>query len=549
MSKHKVFWTLTTGILLTTGAFAQMSSFPKPSYFREAFKKGDTKVELQPPVRLSEFVKNGQLELSLRDYLSLVMANNTTIQVQFLSIERARNAITSAYGRWDPTGSASFTPSWATSDARPNTPVTDSGYNPTHSRAWPVSFGFNELLQTGQSISASGNGSKSARDGSYPSFSSGLSVAVTQPLLQNRGAYVNRISLMIAQSSYKNAGFNLTSNLLGLVNSAETTYWNAIFARENVVVSQEALEAAQFNRDFNQKQFVLGAISYLDTYNPEQALARAQLVLSQAKFSLTTAEDQIRQQIAADLDPDIRKLPINLTESVELPADEAVIPDREQEVLKALALQPSLMSAMQNLDIDDLSLASARNGLLPQLNLRLGYSGAGAGTYYTGGFGSGYTGAPIPGGLGDALGQMFGFGNPTYSASLTLNLPIRSRIASMTMANALIQKRNDALNVRSTQQNIRVSILNAVTNLQSAEESLKLSLIQNEFSKKNLDAMHTKYELGTEIQQNVVSAQLDLANSNLTVLNSKISLQRAVLSLYLQTGELLDKRGIVVKLP
>src|ERR1035438_8402683 len=41
MSKHKVLRTFTTGILLTTGAFAQMSSFPKPSYFREAFKKAD----------------------------------------------------------------------------------------------------------------------------------------------------------------------------------------------------------------------------------------------------------------------------------------------------------------------------------------------------------------------------------------------------------------------------------------------------------------------------------------------------------------------------
>src|ERR1039458_3811647 len=123
MSKHKILRTFTTGILLTTGAFAQMSSFPKPSYFREAFKKADTKVELQPPVRLNDFVKSGQLELSLRDYLGLVMANNTSIQVQFLSIERARNAITSVYGRWDPTGSASFTPQLAISDAKPNTLV------------------------------------------------------------------------------------------------------------------------------------------------------------------------------------------------------------------------------------------------------------------------------------------------------------------------------------------------------------------------------------------------------------------------------------------
>ncbi len=31
--------TFITGILLAAGAFAQMSSFPKPSYFRETFSK------------------------------------------------------------------------------------------------------------------------------------------------------------------------------------------------------------------------------------------------------------------------------------------------------------------------------------------------------------------------------------------------------------------------------------------------------------------------------------------------------------------------------
>ena len=59
MSEHKIIRILTTGILLTAGAFAQTTSFPKPNYFRETFKNVDTKVELQPPVRLKDFVKDG----------------------------------------------------------------------------------------------------------------------------------------------------------------------------------------------------------------------------------------------------------------------------------------------------------------------------------------------------------------------------------------------------------------------------------------------------------------------------------------------------------
>jgi len=69
--------TFITGVVLTAGAFAQMKSFPKPDYFRQTFQATVPKVELQDPVRLKDFVVSGKLELSLKDYLQLVMSNNT----------------------------------------------------------------------------------------------------------------------------------------------------------------------------------------------------------------------------------------------------------------------------------------------------------------------------------------------------------------------------------------------------------------------------------------------------------------------------------------
>jgi len=97
-------------------------------------------------------------------------------------------------------------------------------------------------------------------------------------------------------------------DLLSLINNAENVYWNAISARETVKVNTTALEASQYNWDFIQKQYSLGAISYLDTYNPQQALAQAELSLAQAKYNLAEAEDAVRNQISVDLDADLRKL-------------------------------------------------------------------------------------------------------------------------------------------------------------------------------------------------------------------------------------------------
>ena len=115
------------------------------------------------------------------------------------------------------------------------------------------------------------------------------------------------------------------------------------------------------------------------------------------------------------------------------------------------------------------------------------------------------------------------------------------------MANALVQKKQDALTLRTQQQSIRLQVLNALTSLEGAKEQLKLAITQRDFSKQNLDAENEKYRLGTEINQNVIRAQQDLAQAELNVVNAQISVRRSLLNMLTQTGELLEQRGIVVK--
>jgi outer membrane protein TolC len=291
-----------------------------------------------------------------------------------------------------------------------------------------------------------------------------------------------------------------------------------------------------------QQQLDLGALSPLDIYNPQQNLAAADLSVSQAKFALATAEEALRHQVGADLDPQVRNLPINLTESVDLGAGDSLTVDREQSVEKALSTHPSMKSVIQKLDVDDLGIQSAKNGLLPSLNLTAGYSAAGRGGSYINGLTQ-----VIPGGIGDALDQMFGFGYPTYQAGLTLTLPVRSRAASAAMANAIVQKKMDSLAVRNQQQAIRLNVLTAVVNLEGAKEQLKLAQIQQDFAKKNLDAENEKYRLGTEINQNVINAQQALVQADSAVVTNQINVRKSLLNLFTQTGELLDARNIVVK--
>jgi len=235
-------------------------------------------------------------------------------------------------------------------------------------------------------------------------------------------------------------------------------------------------------------------------------------------------------------------LPIVLTETV-APEVEAPPIDAEKEVRKGLAARPDLKSAIQNLDIDDLGIAQTRNELLPDLELTAGYTSQGLGGIYYPGNGE----AAVPGGFGDALSQMFGFGYPMYSFGLTLRLPIKNHQASADMADALVTKKRDVLNVRTTEQQVRLDVLTAVSQVESSKDAMKLSVVAQNFSRKYMEAEQKKYELGNSTIFFVLQAQGALVAAESSVVQNAVNYRRNLMNLLLRTGDLLEARGIAVR--
>ncbi len=537
---------------MAAAATAQLTSFPKPGYFRETFARSQTQVDLKAPVKLKDFVEGGKIELSLQHFLELVMANNTDIEVQFVSLEIPRYGIMNVFGIWDPTAKTSFSTTRTTGLSSSALSAVDGGV--TKSLTQPYSLGYSQTLDTGTSYSVQFSGSKTSGTNSYltynPSITTGLQFAVSQPLIRNRSRYLNRLPLMMAQSNYKVSDYAMRSQILNLLNNAETAYWNVISARETLNVDVQARDITAAYLKFMQQQLDLGALSPLDIFNPKANLAAAEVTVSQAKYALIQAEDALRHQIGVDLDPSLRNLPIVLTEPADPGSTESLVLDKEEEVHKALALNPAEKQAVEKIAYDDLGVQSARNGLLPNLVFSAAYSSQGqGGIFYPSSstiLANGTLVPPVPGGVADALSQMFGFGYPTYQAGLNLTLPIRSRSAYAALGTAVVQKKLDALAERNQEQNIRLQVLTDVTAVEGAKEQLKLSIVERDFAKLNLDAENQKYQLGTETNQNVILAQQTLASAELNVVNNQIALRKSILNLQTQTGELLDARGIVI---
>ena len=521
-----------------------------PAWFRKTFFYDDVQVKLREPVKLRDSVADGKLRLSLRDYLDLVLANNTDIEIQRLQLEYPKNAIQRALSIFDPSISSSF----SATRSKSSTTSQLQGASVLSNLNQNFSLTGNEMLPTGTQVFAGTTTQKSSTNSLYqfynPAYSTSLNVGFTQPLLRGRGAYVTRLPITIARAQRRAADFTYQNSVIFLLVNAENAYWDVVSAQERLKVQKQALDLAEKALQRSRKEVELGATSPLEIFQPEQQYATAKLNLAQVEYQVRQTEDALRRQLGADLSPEIRALPLQLTEKVTSDVDESAL-DREKLVQQALESRPDLKNLRTAMDVTKLQVRSAAEGLKPTLNFTGSYTANGNGGRYTP-----TTTLPdgtiiqlpvVPGGVGDAFGQMFGFSYPTWQFSLSLQLPLRDRAAASRLADAVNDRRLNALNQRTTEQQIRQDVLTAITQLESSREGVKLAKIAVDFAQKRADADQKRYDLGVITIFFLLSAQTDLSNAESGLVNEIIQHRRNQLNLQQRLGTLLADKGVVLQ--
>lgn len=520
-------------------------SFGQKEYFNRLFFDPTPTIQIPDPVKLRDHVVDGKITLSLRSYIELVMANNTNIQLQKVLIQPQRNAIERAYAIFDPFATARF------QSQRALTPTTDqlqagAGVTQLSQLTQPLNLGYNQTLLTGAQVVANFAGTKVSNNNAFqnfnPAYTTNTGVTITQPLLRGRGAEIVKTPIYLAQSRLKTAEFRLEDTIMRLLVTAENAYWDLVGARETLKVQREALKLAKESLDRARKELELGAISELEIYQPEATYARAQIFVTQAEYRLAQFEDALRLQIAADLDPDARTLPIELTESA-LPSESEKF-DKEALVADATRIRPDLKATRQELNVEDtLALKLAGNNLRPNFSLIGAYTTQGRG----GPFIQRGTGIVTPGGVTDALQQMWGFNFPIYSVALQLQLPIRDRRASADFADAVVAKRVDLMQERQILQQIRLEVLNAINQVENSRASVEIAKIAADLAQKRVDAEKKRYDLGVTQLFFVLDAQQALTQAQSELVNNSVQYRRNLLNLQLRTGKLLQEKNIVLR--
>jgi outer membrane protein len=487
---------------------------------------------IQEPAGFLDHVVDGKLTLSLDDTIRLALENNTDIRMDHEQIETAKDALQRALGPFDPAAQSTFSALRQVSPAYSDIAASNSLTQSTQ-------VGVTQTLETGTNYQVNFNSFKGSNNAPVdilnPFFQTSLSFTVTQPFLRGAGLFVNRAPILIAQRGITQSRANFEMEVNNEILQVVTDYWNVVQARENLVVQRESMEEAQKSYDRDKHALELGALPPLDIYRSESQVASRRVSVIQSEYFLKQTEDQLRRDLGAHVDPNIRALDLDLIEKAE-PTGDLLSIDIPTALDKALNYRPELESVRLQLANDDANIRVAHNGLLPNLSL--------SGTYQTNGLGGneiGSTGTITPGGFGDAVSQMFGFGSPGYGFTVSLSYPFRNHQAQASMGDALSAKRHDLYSERQQHEQITLDVTNAVHQLEESKLSMEAAKVALDLAQKTLQAEQHKYELGSGTVFLVLEAQTELEQVQLSLVQAQAGYQLAAAAVDHATGGLLAR--------
>jgi outer membrane protein TolC len=519
-------------------------TFPSPDYFQQFFRYPHVPTQLRGPQALDEYIVDGKLRLSLQDSIRLMLLNSTDVRINQGQVDQSVFGIGRSYSPFDPILNGSFTPQRAT---QPTTSALQ-GAQTLSQLNQQMSLSYNQLFQTGTSFSVGFANSRFTTNSSFalfnPSFTSGATFTVGQHLLRGRGYLVNHGPIMIAQRNLKQSQATFEASLNDSILNVINQYWSLVQAEKNLAVVRESLHLAEESYKHDKRALELGALSPLDIYRSEATVAQRRLQAIQAEYAVKPLEDQFRRTIGADLDSRAGALDFDLSENAEVSGSLAS-EDIPSAIELAISKRPELEAVRQQLANDDTNVYIAHNNLQPDISL--------TGIYTSNGIGGNLidtsSGTPVivsRGGLLDALDQVGGFGFPTYSVGVTLNLPIKNHQAEANLGSALVSKRTDLYQLRSRQQAIMLEVRNAVHQLEVSKLSLAAAKEALDLAKKSLAADQRKYELGGETIFFVLDSQNSVQQSELSYVQAQIGYQLALAELDHATGELLEHNRVLI---
>jgi outer membrane protein len=153
----------------------------------------------------------------------------------------------------------------------------------------------------------------------------------------------------------------------------------------------------------------------------------------------------------------------------------------------------------------------------------------------------------IPGGMGDAFGQLFGYNYTGYSVGFSLTIPLSNRAAEADYDRALTDQRLAQSRLDVTAQGIALEVRNALTQVEMNRARIETAKTTRELAAQKLDAEQTKFNLGTSTLRFVLEEQRNVAQAETNEVQSIVNFTKSLVDLDKSMGMTLRRNNIEIE--
>ncbi|HSB44277.1 MAG TPA: TolC family protein [Nitrospira sp.] len=344
-----------------------------------------------------------------------------------------------------------------------------------------------------------------------PAYTGGLALTLTQPLLKNAGIEVNKTFIKIAQNNATVEEHVFRDRVLTVLATVEQTYWEVVFANENLKVAEAALKAAQELLATNRAKAKAGVMSIVDVLQAEAAVASRVEQILVAEKAIRDQEDQLRRLLNPG-EEELR-LEVRLT-----PSDRPVValePISLQEAIDiAIEQRPEIVQAKKNLETSEINTKFAKNQILPTLSFQ--------GTMGLAGLGSDYS---------NSVNNNFSGDFYNYGAGLVLSYPLGNRSAWSTFNRRQMEGKNAEASLVSVRQQIIIGVKEAVRRVQTDFKRIETTRSARIMAEKQLQAEQERLKVGLSTTRFVLDFQRDLATAQGNELRAVVDYNKSLSNL------------------
>ena len=444
--------------------------------------------------------------------------------------------------------------------------------------------GYSQGFSTGTTLNAAWNNMRESSSSTFnffnPDVVSLLSISISQQLLNGFGRYANRRNIMIAKNNRKLADLVFAQQAITTVTNTVTAYWELVYATEAVRVQEQAVTVSTKLYNDNRKQLEIGTLAPLEVTRSEAQLAgdRQNLILAQ---TVKLQDEQVLKN-AISKDP----LAANLVNVEIIPLDKPTPPEAieaptfEEAVKEAFAKRPDLQEQALNVANAGIDAKATANALLPVATLTATYSSSGlagnsivpgattttAGTTIVGANGQPVTvldatGTPVEifvptsttavagvshQGFGDSQSQIFHNTFASYTAGVTLQLPLRNRQAQATNQRAILQLRQIEAQMQQLKNAALLDVRNTYIALEQDRARVQAASKARELQQQTFDAEQKRYQLGASTVYNVILTQRDLISAQGAELRALADLVEAKANYERAVGRTLEVNRVTI---